>query len=489
MSQPSVKKNYLYRLMYELLILITPFITTPYVSRVLGADGIGIYSFATSIMSYFTLFAALGTASYGAREIAQHRDDRQQSSKLFWEIELMTVGTSLTCLIVWIFFILFSESYRFYYIALIPTLLSTMVDISWYFTGYEKIKYIVLRNTICKLVGIVLLFLLVRKKEDLIIYMWINSGVSLLGNLTMWTYMPKMLVKIDFHQLRFKKHFQETLIYFIPTIATSVYTVLDKTLIGLITQNNYQNGYYEQATKVINIMKTLVFTSVNAVMGARISYLFAEKRYEEIQRRIRRSMDFIFLLGFGCTFGILGVASQFVPVFFGDGYEPVARLLYLMSPLLLIIGVSNCLGSQYFTPSGQRKRSAKVIVLGSCVNLCMNLIFIPQLGAIGATIGTIIAEGIISVLYVRMSDGNITVSVLWKLAYKRLIAGVVMCAGVYMLGQLLTLSRIINIGIQIGAGVMIYGILLFCMRDELLLEMIGMGLSELKKITRRKNYG
>ena len=141
MNQPSVKKNYIYRLSYEILILLTPFITTPYVSRVLGADGIGIYSYTSSIMTYFTLFAALGTASYGAREIAQHRDDRQKSSKLFWEIELMTVGTSLICLLVWIFVILFSSGYRYYYLALTQTLFGTMADISWYFTGYEQIKY------------------------------------------------------------------------------------------------------------------------------------------------------------------------------------------------------------------------------------------------------------------------------------------------------------------------------------------------------------
>ena len=120
MRQPSVRKNYIYRLSYEILILITPFITTPYISRVLGADGIGIYSYTSSIMTYFTLLAALGTASYGAREIAQHRDDKRQTSKLFWEIELLTVGTTLFCLMIWCVIIFVSRKYSCYYIALIP---------------------------------------------------------------------------------------------------------------------------------------------------------------------------------------------------------------------------------------------------------------------------------------------------------------------------------------------------------------------------------
>ena len=160
MNEPSVKKNYIYRLIYEILAVITPFITAPYVSRVLGADGIGVYSYTSSLMTYFTLFAALGTATYGAREIAQHRDNRAETSKLFWEIELMTVGTSMVCIVGWCFVIVFSQNYRWYYIALLPTLLGTMFDISWFFTGLEEIKYIVMRN----IVGVLLLFLLVHEK-------------------------------------------------------------------------------------------------------------------------------------------------------------------------------------------------------------------------------------------------------------------------------------------------------------------------------------
>jgi len=294
MTQPSVRKNYIYRLFYELLILITSLITAPYVSRVLGADGVGVYSYTSSIMSYFTLFAALGTVSYGAREIAQHRDDQQASSKLFWEIELMTVFTSSVCIVAWIVVILVSTNYRPYFLALLPLLFGTMLDISWYFTGYENVKNIVIRNSLCKIAGIVALFLFVREKSDLTLYILLNSLITLIGNLSMWTYLPRMLTKVDFHTLRFKCHLKETMVYFVPTIATSIYTVLDKTLIGVITQDEYQNGYYEQANKIINLVKSLVFTAVNSVVGARMSYLFSKDMQDEIHRRITRSMDFIF---------------------------------------------------------------------------------------------------------------------------------------------------------------------------------------------------
>ncbi len=480
-KQPSVRKNYVYRLFYEILILVTPLITAPYVSRVLGADGVGIYSYSSSIMTYFTMFAALGTVSYGAREIAQHRDDKQATSKLFFEIELMTVLTSSICIVVWIFVIVFSVNYRYYFLALLPLLFGTMFDISWFFTGLERVSFIVIRNSLCKLAGIVLLFLLVKEKDDLVLYIVINSVVTMVGNMSMWTYLPKFIQKVDIHTLSIKRHLRETLVYFVPTIATSIYTVLDKTLIGAITRDSYSNGYYEQATKIINIVKTGVFVAVNSVMGARISYLFSQEKYEEIHRRIGRSMDFIFLLGFGAVFGILGVADVFVPVFFGDGYEPVIGLLRLMTPLVLIIGISNCLGGQYYTPSGQRARSAKFIIAGSIVNLCMNLCMIPFWGAKGAVIGSLVAESVITVLYMAKCDSYLTVRQLLKYAWRRAIAGVGMFLIIMTMGRMMHMAAIVVLVAQIVVGIGSYFIILMIFRDALLIELVRMVLGKLKR--------
>lgn len=468
-TAPNLKLNYIYRLFYDLLTIIVPFVTTPYVARVLGTENMGIYSFTNSIITYFTLFAALGTASYGAREIAQHRDDKKVSSKLFWEIELMTVFTSLICLTVWAFVILFSQTNKYYFLAHTPLLIATLLDISWYFTGFEKISYIVLRNSLCKLISLVLLFVLVKDENDLMIYILINSVVMAVGNLSMWTYLPKMLEKVNFKELSFKRHFKETLIYFIPTIATSIYTILDKTLIGTITHDNYANGYYEYATKVLHILKNLVFTSVNAIMGARIAYLYAQERFDEIKQRIEKSMSFIFLMGFGAAAGVIGIAKNFVPLFFGKGNEPVIFLLYLMAPLVLIIGISNCLGSQYYTPSGQRAKSAKIIVIGSLVNFVLNLLLIPFFSTSGATIASIIAECTISIAYVAYSKGYMTPVILFRNAWKKAIAGICMGAVVMLLGNILQFDKvIITLCIQVVAGVVIYAILLLILKDNTL---------------------
>ena len=479
--EPNLKKNYIYRVLYEVLMIISPFISAPYISRVLGAAGVGDYNFSYSILTYFLLVGALGTSSYGAREISRARNDKSAISKLFWEIELLTVATCGVALIGWIGVILFSSKYRLFYIALTPFIFGVMLDISWFFSGLERVGTIVLRNTIVRVSFIILVFVLVKKPEDVIIYTLINSFASLLSNLSMWFLLPKMLVKVDIKELKFRHHFRETLVYFIPAIATSIYTVLDKTLIGLITDNSYQSGYYAQAEKVIRIVKSVVFTSVNAVMGVRMSYLFAEKRLEEVRIRLARSMNFIYLLSFGGLFGVSAIAPRFVPVFFGEGYDPVIPLLYLMAPLIIIVGTANCLGGQYFIPSGQRKRTARVLIMCACINLCLNLIMIPKYGAAGATVATVLSESFTMVVYVKISAGYMTFKKLGLFAYKRVFAGVLMFGLIRLLDRLPVSSGMVLLLMEVVCGAAFYGAVLLLMKDDMMKDLLRIVLGFFRK--------
>lgn len=255
MKEPSIKKNFIYSTAYQILNVITPFISAPYISRVLGAEGIGIQSYTASIQQYFLLLASLGTLSYGAREISMNRNDEYKRSKIFWEIELMSIGTTLIALAGWIILCFLTPKYRVYYIVLTIGIFAAAFDISWFFNGIEEFKLTVIRNSIFKIFGIILMFLYIKTREDLLLYVFITAATSFLSNLSLWPYMRRYLVKVNIRELKFKKHFSETLVYFIPTIATSVYTVLDKTLLGLITNDAVQNGYYQQAEKIINLAK------------------------------------------------------------------------------------------------------------------------------------------------------------------------------------------------------------------------------------------
>jgi O-antigen/teichoic acid export membrane protein len=472
-NQPDLRKNYIYRMFYEALLFGGPLVTLPYVSRVLGADGIGRYSYSFSIITYFMMFGALGTSSYGTREIARNRNDRQRCSVLFWEIELVSVLSCLVCLIFWGLLVLTAGSdYRLIFFTLTPYLIGTMFDITWFFTGLERIGAIVLANSVTRILGIILIFVTVKSGEDLVIYCLISSGAMLASSLSLWLFLPKTLEKIDFRGLAVRHHVRETLIYFVPAAAASIYLVLDKTLIGLITGNPFQNGYYEQASKIVSVVKALSFTVFNSSVTARLSYLFAAGDLSKIREGIQRSADYILLLSYGSVFGLLGISHTLVPVLFGKGYEPVEALIYLMLPLVPVIGISGCLGNQYYVPAGKRAESSKYIVIGATINLILNLCLIPVWEAKGAVAASVAAELFITIRYMKNCEGFLTPLQLKAFSVKRIPAGAVMAAVVWLLGKL-PFNSVVLLLIQVVSGVLIYGLLLIFLKDRLVFELLS----------------
>ena len=194
---PSIRENYTYNLIYQVLTLLTPFVTTPYIARVLGSEGVGIQSYTASVVQYFSILAALGTASYGQREIARHRDSREERSQVFWEIELLCASTTALCLVVWMGVIAFSREYAPYYGALTMTLAAVAFDVSWFFGGMEQYRLIVIRNTAIKLAGIALMFLFVKDSGDLLLYIALLAATGLLGNISMWGYLRKFVSPVS----------------------------------------------------------------------------------------------------------------------------------------------------------------------------------------------------------------------------------------------------------------------------------------------------
>lgn len=473
MAEPSIKKNLAFRIVYNILTIITPLITAPYVSRVLGGDGVGVYSYTQSIATYFTMFAALGTAEYGAREIARCRDDKEICSNVFWEIEFLTIITSAISLLVWIVLILIDKTYSIYFLALTPAIIATAADISWLYTGIEKIHYTVIWNMICKILGVLGVLLIIKSKDDLTLYIFMMSIITLIGNLSMWLFLKKEVNKPNFKTIHVVKHFKETLKYFITSVAISVYTVLDKTMIGVLTKDSFQNGYYEQANKIINLAKTFAISSINSTLSPRMSYLFSNGEKDEINRRINNSLDLELLLSIGSCFGIIGIAKNFVPWFFGDGYEPVITLLYLMAPLIPIISFSTCLGSHFYVPDGRVMQSTRLTIVGSIVNICINAPLILLFGANGAVMATLIAETVISILYVHYSEGYMNLATIIKLASKKLLAGVIMTMVVIWLGNYLHGNITLVIFAQIFVGLIVYGLILLILKDESTTKLIN----------------
>lgn len=467
MKRTDFKKNYIYRLVYELFIFILPLITTPYISRVLGAEGVGEFSFTYSVTAYFMMLGALGTENYGTREIARNSGDKQEYSRLFWEIELIRVISFLVCLLPWFIMIISVSRYRLLYIALTPYIIGTMFDISWFYFGIEKIDVVVITNAAVRVLGIFLLFTMVRNREDVVVYCIINSLILLIANLLMWFFLPGYLIRIRWSGIHIGNHFRETLIYFLPSVANTIYMSIDKTLIGVITGNSYENGYYEQASRVITVAKAFTFWVYSSIAIARMSYLYETEGPERVKEKTADSIDFILLLGYGAIFGLIGISHNLVPVFFGEDYGPVEILIYMMLPLVLIIGIGNCLESHYYIPAGKRVQSAKFILTGAIINIIMNLCFIPWYGARGAVVASVAAEIIITTLYMRNCNGFLTLKQIGQDSVKRIIAGICMAVIVYITGNL-PYNSICVLLLQLFVGAVSYTWILFCLNDSML---------------------
>lgn len=463
MGKKSISKNYLYQLSYQILALIIPLITTPYISRVLGAEGIGIYSFTYSIATYFILFGSLGIAMYGQREIAYVQDKKEERSRIFWEIVILRLVLMTISATVFYFAYCTGEEYQLYYKILLIELFSNAIDISWFFQGLEEFKKTVTRNFIIKAAFTICIFIFVKSPADLTKYFFVAIGGNLLGNLSLWIYVPKYVQKVKIKSLKVFRHLKHTFFLFIPQIATQVYTILDKTMIGYIVADKSEVGYYEQAQKVINMLLTLV-TSLGTVMVPRMANTFASGDKEQMKRYLQNSFKFTYTIAFPVMLGVIAVSVNFVPIFFGEGYESVVPLINILAITILFIGMSNVTGTQLLLPTKRQKEFTISVTIGAIVNFVLNWIFIYHYRAIGGAITTVISEILVAGIQLWFLRKEWDLKEILKLARNNVIAGVLMFIVAYGIGMVIS-NPVLGIVLQMAAGVAVYGITLLLLKD------------------------
>lgn len=471
--QKSVKKNYIFNAMYQLLLLVVPFITTPYLSRVLGANGIGIYSYANSMVSYFILFACLGTGTYGQRAISYVQDDVEKRSKAFWETFCFRLIMSLITLVFYGIYIFTIKENRLIFIILSLNIMNIIFEISWFFQGMEDFQKTVLRSAFVKILNIIFIFAFIKSSDDLVLYVLGTMVLTVLGSMSLWTYLPKYVIKVK--DIKPFRDFKTILKLFLPTIAIQVYTLVDKSMIGWFSEgsNYFENGYYEQAEKVIKICLTVV-TSLGTVMIPRIGRVFKEGNTKKVQEYMYKSYRFILLLAIPICLGLISISSIFVPIFFGPGYEKVETLLIVLSFLVIVIGLSNANGYQYFVPTGQENILTLTVVIGAISNFIMNLILIPRYYSVGASISSVVAESLVTLvgfIYIR-KEKIFSLRKIVKESLKYFISGITMFVILLFIKQYLSVS-VISLGILIVAGGIIYFAMLLILKDEFVLKLIN----------------
>ena len=470
-KKKSVMKNYIYNMLYEILAIIIPLITTPYLSRILGAENIGIYSYTISITTYFILFGSLGIAMYGKREIAYVQNDIKERTKTFFEIFLLRCITLSISL--FLFYVSFCKNgdYHVYYSILSMEIIANIIDISWFFQGMEEFKKTVIRNTIVKIISVICIFLFIKSASDLYKYFIIYTISTFIGNITLWLYIPNFIEKVKIKSLNLKKHIKPTVVLFIPQIATQVYTVLDKTMIGTIIENKIEVGYYEQAQKIIKLLLTIA-TSLGSVMMPRIAATYAKGDQKKVNEYMNKSFSFITMITIPLVFGICSISYKFVPIFFGKGYEKVSPILCVISPIIVLIGLSNVTGTQYLLPTKQQKKYTLSVIIGAIINFILNLILIKKYKSIGASFATVIAELSVTITQFILIRKEINIKKVFKMSYKYLLASISIFIISSVIGLLIK-NNLMSLALQILTSSIVYMLILILLKDVFLLENIN----------------
>lgn len=457
MSSNSITKNFLYNLVYQILLIILPLITTPYISRVLGSEGLGTYTYTYTIANYFVLAAMLGVKNYGNRSVAAVRDDRKLLSRTFWEIYGLQLLCSLTATAAYVVYVsAFVREYQLIAALQGIYVLSGLMDISWLFFGAEQFRVTVMRNIAIRLINLACIFLFVKSRGDLWLYTLIMTLGMVFSQGYLWMYVKRL---VDWRRPKLRDlgmHMIPELILFVPIIAVSLYTMMDKVMLGAMSTMR-QVGIYEGAYRILSI-PTGVITALGTVMLPRMSNLAAKGKVKESERYIYNSMQFAMFLASGMMFGIVGIAEDFVPLFLGEKYHSCVLLIRVMAPTVPFIAWANVIRTQYLIPNHKDKSYIISVMLGAAVNLVVNALLIPRMQALGAVIGTVCAEGSVCISQTVMVRSKLKIARYLKDTGMYFVFGIVMFLVIQAVHGL-KCETVLSLAVEIIAGGGVYVVL------------------------------
>ncbi len=390
-KKQSVQNNLVFQLAYQAIILLTPLVISPFLTRTLGDTSLGVYSYVHSIAYYFVIFANLGIVKHGQRVIARSSGSIDDTRRVFWSLFTLHAIVSAAAIFFYFgyIFIFVKEDIAVYviegfYVA------SALCDITWLFYGLENFRSVVIKNSAIKILECVLLFLLIRTPDDLWLYTLITASSLFLGQLVMIPQAIKILKPIKFGIGDVKSHVKPLLVFSISVIAVSLYTMFDKTLLGLMTTKE-NVAYYEYANKIVSLPRTFI-TTIGTVMFPRACKMAKEKNTEGQRKYLKNSLYVVSLIGSAAIFILLAVSRQFAVILYGEAFRPSGYVMMATCALPLIIGLGDIVRTQYMIPTGMDRGYITCIVLNAVVNLIISISLIPVLGIYGAVLGTCSAE-------------------------------------------------------------------------------------------------
>ncbi len=461
-------------MIYEIFKIILPFITSPYIARVIGAEGLGIYSYTYSIAFYFVLFSMLGLNNYGNRIVAQNRDDQSSLNIIFSNIIILHIGISIVVSLAYTVYVVFFATDKLFAMIQALFVISGLFDISWFYFGIEKFKLTVTRSTVIKIINVILVFIYVKDASDLWKYCLIMALGTLVSQMILWLPLKKYVKVVKPNWKQMKIHIKPLLVLFIPAIAVSLYKYMDKIMIGTLSSKS-QLGYYENAEKILNIPLTIV-VSFGTVMLPKMSNAVLYGNKKQIARYIQSSMKYIMCLAFACAFGMAGIGTVFATVFWGRDFALSGTIIMGLAITVPFVSFANVIRTQYLIPTEKDCEYLVSVFFGAIINLLINWLLIPTLGAIGATFGTIAAEIVVCLIQAFSVRKELPLWVYIKNNVIFLFTGLIMFIIVFWIGRVLEYN-VVTLFIQVLTGAIVYGSFSFLYfiktRDAMFLNMLN----------------
>ncbi len=470
----SIKINAIFNAMYQILTMLVPLITAPYVARVLGVENNGLYSYYYSIVTYFVLLATFGFNDLGTKYIAEVRDDKEKVNKRFWSIfysKLILGSVVILSYFLFSFGLFFSnQTALFLFVILTGFIISAIIDPTFYFQGNEKFVSISLRNILIRIATTIAIFCFVKDSDDLYVYALILSLGQVLASLIMYiSFKGSGLHFTKMSKGDFFEAFKGAFAYFLPSLAVTLLGSLNQTLLGAFGFEGEESGYYGQAMKIISILTTFV-GSLNIIVLSRISYLQSQNDENKVKQQIEKVFHVFWIVSIPITLGLISINQSFVTAFLGDEYAKSTICTFILSPVIFLSPLNGLIGSVYYRPKNKIYYQTLFIIIASVINIAISTILIPEYKSYGTAIGSVSAEIVQLPLLVIFSRKYLDYGNLLKSIVKPLFSGIVMFFPVFFFVNYVDIYVWLRIFGGIILGALIYYLMELLLRDSFVVE-------------------
>ena len=402
----NIIKNSAFNLCYRGFNVLYPLITTAYISRIFLADGVGEIAFAVNIVTYFTLAASLGIPNYAIKVLAPVKNDSLALNRRFSELSSFIFFSSLASTLLyyivigWVYGHDASEERLNMGLILGMMVVANIFNYDWLFEAMEDFRYLAYRSIIIKVLALWMIFMMVKTRDDILIYCLIYAGITVANNF--WNFLSAhRYVSYSYRHLDIRSHLSPVFTLFAAAFATEIYTLLDSTMLGVMCEPEYL-GYYSNASRVVRASFGMVFAAI-AVFNPRLNYLYKTENREEYRMMFQRFYDVGMYLAIPAATGLFVFAPWVMTLMFGEAFAPGIFTLRLLSFLIIIFTFASVFGHVGLIIYGKEKYLLIAAVAGAVINFMLNRVLIPSYMHQGAAMASLISECLITILLVAVS--------------------------------------------------------------------------------------